>query len=170
VNLVVVRVPPSDDEHLVAVLRDAEEDDQLVRAALRDPDNQSYAATMDGLVVGAAVVRWRRDADSEIVYIGVDEAHRGRGHGRRILAHLVDELPEHGHRLVVGTANSSLDNIAFYQRCGFRMDAVRRNHFAYVEPPVSEFGIPMLDMIVFSYAPPSGTDRAEGRGSARTPG
>jgi hypothetical protein len=117
---VVVRVPPSDDDRLVAVLRDAEEDDRLVRAALRDPDNQSYAARVDGLVVG--------------------------------------------------TANSSLDNIAFYQRCGFRMDSVRRDHFTYVDPPVSEFGIPMRDMIVFSYEPPSGTDPAGSRGSARTPG
>jgi ribosomal protein S18 acetylase RimI-like enzyme len=167
---VVVRVPPTDDDRLVAVLRDAEEDDRLVQAALRDPDNQSYVAKADGLVVGAAVVRWQPGLTSELLYLGVAEEHRGHGHGRRIVRHLVDELAGHGGRLVVGTASSSLDNIAFYQRCGFRMDSVRRDHFAYVDPPVTEFGIPMRDMIVFSFEPPSGTDPAERRGSARTPG
>jgi ribosomal protein S18 acetylase RimI-like enzyme len=166
---VVVPVPSLDTDRLVAVLHDAEEDDDLIRAALRDPDNQAYAATEDGLVVGAAVVRWQ-SGRSEILYLGVAEERRGHGVGRRIIEHLVDELPAHGGRLVVGTANSSLDNIAFYQRCGFRMDSVRRDHFGYVDPPVTEFGIPMRDLIVFSYEPTSGTDRAGDRGSGRTPG
>jgi ribosomal protein S18 acetylase RimI-like enzyme len=138
-------------EELVAVLRDAEEDDRLVRAALRDRANTAYAAWHDGDLVGGAVVQWRPGTPSEILYLAVVEEQRGRGHGREILRHLVAELPSHGRRLVVGTANSSLDNIAFYQRCGFRMDAVKRDYFAYVQPPASEFGIPMRDMIVFAH-------------------
>jgi hypothetical protein len=53
--------------------------------------------------------------------------------------------------LLVGTANSALDNIAFYQKCGFRMSAVKRDFFAYIQPPLREQGIEMRDMIVFSY-------------------
>lgn len=41
--------------------------------------------------------------------------------------------------------------IAFYQRCGFRMLAVHRDFFAYVQPPQYEHGIAMRDMIVFSF-------------------
>jgi NAD(P)H-dependent FMN reductase len=47
-----------------------------------------------------------------------------------------------------------LDNIAFYQRCGFRMDAVKRGYFDYVQPEVTEFDIALRDMIVFAYEPP----------------
>jgi NAD(P)H-dependent FMN reductase/GNAT superfamily N-acetyltransferase len=154
VRLVVVPVATSGAERLADVLADAEEDQALVEAALGDPANTAYAALVDGVVVGAAVVRWRRGLTSEILYIAVAAQHRGRGLGRRLVRHLVDELSRHGPRLVVGTANSSLDNIAFYQRCGFRMDAVRRDHFGYVDPPAREFGIPMRDMIVFSHEAP----------------
>src|SRR4051794_4530120 len=90
----------SDSNRIVAVLRDAEEDDELVRAALRDPDNQTYVATIADVVVGAAVVRWGDGTTSELLYLGLDSEHRGRGHGRRILEHLMSELPEHGRRLV----------------------------------------------------------------------
>jgi len=180
-RLDVVPVDTSVAGQLAAVLADAEEDQSLVEAALRDPANQSYAAGADGVVVGAALVRWRAGLTSEIVYIAVAAEHRGQGIGRRLVEHVVHELPEHGPRIVVGTANSSLDNIAFYQRCGFRMDAVRRDHFDYVDPPAEEFGIRMQDMIVFSHEIPEpelpvndepmpGTGPAARRGSERTRG
>ena len=51
----------------------------------------------------------------------------------------------------MGTANSALDNIAFYQKCGFRMSAVKRDFFDYIQPRQREHGIEMRDMIVFSY-------------------
>jgi chromate reductase, NAD(P)H dehydrogenase (quinone) len=144
-------VQPSDLEDLVAILHDAEEDDERTRAVLTNRSYQTYTGWLDGQLVGAAVVDWRPGLDSEILYIAVDENQRGQGHGRQILEHVTAELPRHGQRLIVGTANSSLDNIAFYQRCGFRMDAVKRDYFGYVEPEVTEFDIPLRDMIVFSY-------------------
>ncbi len=56
-----------------------------------------------------------------------------------------------GHALLVGTANAALDNIAFYQKCGFRMVEIRRDYFAYIQPPVAENGIILRDMIVLRY-------------------
>ncbi|GAA3304792.1 GNAT family N-acetyltransferase [Dactylosporangium vinaceum] len=138
-----VVVASAETEPLIPVLRDAEEGDDRIRAVLRDPLSVAYAASSDGLLVGAAVVR-----EGEIVYIAIVEEHRRRGYGRQILDELKRANPG---GLVVGTANSSLDNIAFYQRCGFRMLRVERDYFAYIDPPIVEHGIPMLDMIVFSY-------------------
>jgi NAD(P)H-dependent FMN reductase/GNAT superfamily N-acetyltransferase len=138
-------------EALLPVLHDAEEDDERIRAALRDPACQAYAATVAGHLVGAAVVRWRQSEPSEIVYLAVAAAERGKGYGQRIVAALQAELPTYGRTLLVGTANSALDNIAFYQKCGFRMSAVKRDFFDYIRPPVREHGIEMRDMIVFSY-------------------
>jgi RimJ/RimL family protein N-acetyltransferase len=51
--------------------------------------------------------------------------------------------------VLVGTANSSLSNIAFYQKCGFRIDHVRRDYFSYFAQPVMEDGILIRDMLVF---------------------
>jgi NAD(P)H-dependent FMN reductase/GNAT superfamily N-acetyltransferase len=141
-------------EELISVLHDAEEDDELLRGALVDPANSLYTAWLGAALVGAVVVRWRPGLSSEILYLGVDAPVRGRGHGRRLLEHVKDLLPRHGRRLLVGTATSSLDNLAFYQRCGFRMSAVKKDHFDYVEPGTEEFGIPLRDMIVFEFETP----------------
>ncbi|HTJ31941.1 MAG TPA: GNAT family N-acetyltransferase [Dactylosporangium sp.] len=150
-NVDCVAVPGADAEGLVPLLHDAEEDDERIRAALREPACRAYAALLGGERVAAAVVRWDERGPSEIVYIAVDPARRGGGIGRRLVAAIQAELPAHGRTLLVGTANSSLDNIAFYQKCGFRMHSVQRDFFDYIRPPLVEHGITMRDMIVFSY-------------------
>lgn len=138
-------------EALVSILHDAEEDDERIRAALRDPACLTYAAYVDARLVGAAVVRWSEREAGEILYIAMQASERGKGYGKQLIAVIQAELPEHGRTLLVGTANSSLENIAFYQRCGFRMFAVKRDYFAYIQPPLQEHGIVMRDMIVFIY-------------------
>ncbi|WP_433219129.1 GNAT family N-acetyltransferase [Dactylosporangium sp. CS-047395] len=143
-------VDPAAAEALVPVLRDAEEGDDRIRATIADPHCKSYAARDGGALIGAAVVRLSPGEPAEIVYIAIAPEHRRRGHGRRILAALQAGYPA---GLIVGTATSSLENIAFYQVCGFRMLRVHRDFFAYVDPPIAEHGIPMRDMIVFSYEP-----------------
>ena len=142
-------VPAGSAERLIPILHDAEEDDDRIRAALREPGHRAYAALADGEPVAAAVVHWSRPA--EILYIAVDPARRGTGIGRALLTAIQAELPAHGHTLLVGTANCSLDNIAFYQKCGFRMHSVKRDYFDYVRPATIEYGIVMRDLLVFSY-------------------
>jgi hypothetical protein len=53
--------------------------------------------------------------------------------------------------MVVGTGNSSIGNIIFYQKCGFRMDHVRKDYFWYYREPVFENGLRVRDMLVFRY-------------------
>jgi hypothetical protein len=43
------------------------------------------------------------------------------------------------------------DTIAFYQKCGFRMDHVRHNFFSYIQPPLVIDAIPLVDMRVLRY-------------------
>ena len=146
-------IPMASDqsEILLPILHDAEEDDERIRAAFLDPACVAYAASVDGALVGAAVVRWEEGESSEILYIAVIASERGKGYGKQIIAALQAELPAHGRALLVGTANSSLENIAFYQKSGFRMFSVRRDYFVYIQPLLQEHGIITRDMIVFRY-------------------
>jgi GNAT superfamily N-acetyltransferase len=146
-----IPVSETQAEKLVPILHGAEEDDERIRAAIREPACRTYAALVDGEPVGAAVVRWDEAEPGEILYVAVAAAHRGQGYGRQIIAAIQAELPAHGQTLLVGTANCALDNIAFYQKCGFRMYTVKPDHFAYIQPPIRENGIVMRDMIVFRY-------------------
>jgi hypothetical protein len=51
-------------------------------------------------------------------------------------------------KVVVGTGNSSLDALAFYQKLGFRMEAIDRDHFVRTYPlPIVENGIFCRDMV-----------------------
>jgi GNAT superfamily N-acetyltransferase len=146
-----VSVVGAEAEALLPILHDAEEDDERIKAALRDPVCTTYAALLDGRPIGAAVVRWEGGETNEILYIAVVASERGKGFGKRLIAALLAELPAHGRALLVGTGNSSLANIAFYQKCGFRMFEVRRDFFSYIHPPLQESGIVMRDMIVLRY-------------------
>lgn len=150
--LVTEQIPNNEAEFLLPVLSDAEEGDERIRATLLDPGCAVYAAWLDGQLAGAAVVRWEGEKSSEILYIAVAPALRGRGYGKQIIHVLQEELRGRGGAaLLVGTANAALSNIAFYQKCGFRMFEVRRDYFAYIQPPIAEDGILLRDMLVLRY-------------------
>jgi len=151
-SLIIEPIPGNETLPLLPLLLDAEEGEERIRAAILDPSCTSYAARLDGQLIGAAVVRWEKDHPSEIIYIAVAPALRGHGHGKQIIQALQDELLRRGGRsLLVGTANSSLENITFYQKCGFRMFEIRPDYFAYIQPPIIEHGIPLRDMLVFRF-------------------
>jgi ribosomal protein S18 acetylase RimI-like enzyme len=129
-------------------LRAADEGDERIRTTLHHDMHVSYAALDGAQLIGAATVCWEIE-ESEIVYIAVAADLRGQGYGSAIIEALLAEARQRGVRSVlVGTANSSLENIAFYQKCGFRMDHVRHDYFDYIQPPILENGIFMRDMIV----------------------
>lgn len=150
--LVTKQVPNAEAEFLIPLLLEAEEGEERIRAALLDPAYTTYACWLDDRPVGAAVVRWEEGETSEIIYIAVAADVRGYGYGKQIIRVLQEDLRARGgHTLLVGTANAALENIAFYQKCGFRMFEVKRDYFSYIHPPVSEHGIVLRDMIVFRY-------------------
>ena len=144
-------VVPAEIDALIPILQDADEDVGRIRTLLTDGMHTSYAIFDGERLIGAATVRWAEN-ESEIEYIAVVASLRGRGYGQAIIAALLEEARRRrANSLLVGTANSSLNTIAFYQKCGFRMDSVRHDFFSYVQPPITENGIPMRDMLVLRY-------------------
>lgn len=106
-------------------------------------------AKLDGAVIGVYVLA-RHDATTfELMNIAVAEAFQGTGLGRRLLGHSIGLAESQGARVIeVGTGNSSLPALRFYQRAGFRIVGVVPNHFVDNYPePIVEDGIRCLDMI-----------------------
>ncbi len=136
---------------LIPVLLDADEDEMRVRAMVADERHTAYVALLDETMIGAALLRWQED-ESEIEYIAVVADLRGHGYGKAIMAALLAEALRRGVRsLLVGTDNTAFETIAFYQKCGFRMDHVRRDYFSYIQPPIVHNGIALRDMLVLRY-------------------
>lgn len=138
----------SDLDELMPLLLLAESSPRGLRWSLANLSDAIYRMDDDGALIGVATMSW--DDDAEIVELAIAPERQGRGLGKQLVAWLVDEARRRGkHGVIVGTSNASLDNIAFYQKCGFRMHAVRPDYFWYHDPPEVEFGIAVRDMIVF---------------------
>lgn len=136
---------------LLPLLIEAEENQSRTEEAIHHPANAAYLFSHEGVIVGAGVMHWNMD-ESELLYIQTSKEHRGKGYGKAAVAAMLDEARARGVKsVIVGTANTSLDNIAFYQKCGFRMDSIRKDFFDYLARPLYEHGIQMRDMIVFRY-------------------
>src|SRR6266849_3878701 len=97
-SLVIEPIPSHETMFLLPMLLDAEEGEERIRAALLDPTCTAYASWLDGQLAGAAVVRWEEDATSEILYIAVAAALRGRGYGKQIIQVFQEELRRRGGR------------------------------------------------------------------------
>lgn len=144
-------IPSNDIELITQRLREADEDVNRIRGLVSDGAHHPYLASLGDTIIGAVLMRWEPD-ESEIIYIAIDTAQRGQGYGKAVMAALIQEAQQRGVRSVlVGTSNASLNQIAFYQKCGFRLDSVRRDYFDYLSSPAYENGIPIRDMLVLRY-------------------
>lgn len=110
-----------------------------------------YKINCGELLVGVALVIPQTDTTIELKNIAIVPKYQGKGIGKEILRQLTEECQKDGYQTVlVGTANSSIDNIAFYQKAGFRMEAIEKDFFSHYPEPIYENGIRALDMIFFS--------------------
>jgi N-acetylglutamate synthase-like GNAT family acetyltransferase len=136
-------------EQLIPILRQAEESEGALRWSLANLSDVVYRMDEDGQLVGAATMQWRDDP-CEIMELAIVAERQGQGLGKQFVLRLINEARRRGKsRLLVGTANSSIANIVFYQRCGLRMDHVRQDYFWYYREPRYENGIRIRDLLVF---------------------
>lgn len=138
-------------ESLIPILLQAEQSERALRWSLANLSDALYRMEADGQAVGAATMQWRADP-CEIMELAIVPDRHGQGLGKQLVGWLVDAARQRGKSAVlVGTANASIGNIAFYQKCGFRMDQVRKDYFWYYRDPHYENGIQVRDLLVFKY-------------------
>ncbi|MFP7171179.1 GNAT family N-acetyltransferase [Terribacillus sp. 7520-G] len=137
--------PPMD------LLLEADPSKNQIAAYLRE--GSSYVAEKENHILGIYVLVKNREDTAEIINISIREAHQGKGIGKKLIRHAMEQARAKGFAfLEVGTGNSSIDQIAFYQKCGFRMTGIDRDHFLrHYDEPIHENGIQCRDMIRFSY-------------------
>jgi len=125
---------------------------------MADPNEQEVRSYLKGasiliakdanILVGIAVLS-DRDKTFELVNIAVHESYQCRGIAKSLIMEVKSLAKKQGAiELVVGTGNSSLSQLALYQKCGFRVGYVKTNYFASYPEPIFENGIRCIDMIV----------------------
>jgi len=115
-------------------------------------DGKFYVARWDDIVVGVFVLLQHEDALWELKNIAVAEEWQGKGVGKALVKEACDLAVSGGAKVLeVGTGNSSIQQLAFYQRAGFRMVRIAKNFFTLnYDEPLHENGIQCRDMVVLS--------------------
>ncbi|MFJ5767461.1 GNAT family N-acetyltransferase [Lysinibacillus sp. NPDC093210] len=140
-----------DRESYMPYLLLADESEVAVRQYMNDGD--LYAIKCGEKLAGVALLIAQSDTTVELKNIAVVPAFQGKGIGKEVLNKIYAVCEAQGFKnILVGTANSSIDNIAFYQKSGFRMEAIEKDFFSNYPQPIYENGIRALDMIIFSKA------------------
>jgi lactoylglutathione lyase len=101
----------------------------------------------------------------ELKSLSVRAPFRRRGVGRALVDRAIETCRvEQAAAVTLTTAVADLDNLRFYQRCGFRASSIERDAFtpeSGYRPGLSAFGIPLRDAIRFDLS----LGRPERRGS-----
>ena len=105
----------------------------------------------DGSPRAAILVIERAPGVAELRAVAVAESVQGQGVGTLLVSTVLFVLAQRGARpRVVGTASSGVRQLAFYQRCGFRLAHVERDYFTAEKgypAGLTEHGIPIRDMV-----------------------
>lgn len=107
----------------------------------------------DQEVVGVIVLKQHDEDYTEIMNVSVRESHRGRGIAKELMQKSVDYSRElEVSHVDIATANSSINQLALYQKSGFRITDINKDHFLnHYETPIWENGIQAKDQLVLTY-------------------
>ena len=140
-------VRPYDSEYPWELLLEA--DPSRARVEGYVSDSLTRIAKLDGEAIAVYALARNAPTHFELMNIAVREDFQGCGLGRRMIGHALGLAESKGARVVdVGTANSSLEGLAFYQRNGFRIIGVDPDFFTRHYPePIFENGIQVRDRV-----------------------
>lgn len=108
-----------------------------------------YVLEQDKEIVGTYLLLPTRPMTIELVNVAVIESEQGKGFGKALVMHAVETARTLKYQTIeVGTGNSSIGQIALYQKCGFRLSGIDKDFFIrHYSDPIFENGIQCRDMI-----------------------
>jgi ribosomal protein S18 acetylase RimI-like enzyme len=117
-------------------------------------EGECYVAEENGEMIGVFVIVELSTTAMEIKNIAVREDRQGQGIGKKLLAAAIQVAKSQGYEQIeIGTGNSSIGQLALYQKCGFRISSVIKDFFLdHYDEVIMENGIQCTDMIRLTLA------------------
>ncbi|MEK4975764.1 GNAT family N-acetyltransferase [Bacillus sp. FSL K6-6540] len=111
-----------------------------------------YVAEESSQPIGVYVLLPTRPDTIELVNVAVSENLHGRGYGKQLVNHAIDQARELGYATIeVGTGSTGVEQLALYQKCGFRMTGIDRDFFVrHYDEEIYENGMRLRDMVRMS--------------------
>jgi len=130
----------------MALLLEADPSEESIASYL--DSSWGYSAQFEEQLVAVCVVKPTSDSTAEIYNVSVDPNYQQKGIGSALLRYVLDDLNcKHIARVELGTGTFGYQ-LTFYQRLGFRVDCVIKDHFLDNYPePIFEAGIQHKDML-----------------------
>lgn len=113
---------------------------------------QLWEARHDQRLVGVIALEDHKNKQLEIKNLAVAPAQQGHGIATGLIHFAIDQARQNSYRqVIVGTGSTSAKQLLLYQRCGFRVTAIKRNFFLNnYDQPIYENGIQLKDMLILS--------------------
>ena len=150
------RVAPGQARERYLPLLHLADEPEPVGGYLQLPEGDLYVLRHEGgepLGVTFVLPHAGEEGTVELRAVAVDQTRHNQGLGREMLARVLDDLRSRGtRRVIVGTSNAGIGQIAFYQKAGFRLWRIERDYFTAekgYDPDERENGLPHRDMIWF---------------------
>lgn len=143
-----IRRLENDEQIPLNLLLQADPSEQLIIEYTRN--GECFVAQMKDQVIGSYVLYEKNIDTIELKNIVIKEDFQGQGLGKLLLFHSIKHARNKGYKAIeVGTGNSSLGQLAFYQKCGFRMIEIDQDFFIrQYSDIIIENGIQCKDMII----------------------
>ncbi|UOQ47673.1 GNAT family N-acetyltransferase [Gracilibacillus caseinilyticus] len=134
-------VPPME------LLVEADPSPHLVQEYLKN--GECYVMEHNRKIIGVYVLVSAGDSAVELVNIAIADKYRGQGLGKQLVQDAIQRAYKAGYKSIeVGTGNSSINQLALYQKCGFRLAAIDKDFFIRnYQQKIYENGIICRDMI-----------------------
>ncbi|MBU8880085.1 GNAT family N-acetyltransferase [Bacillus sp. FJAT-29790] len=113
---------------------------------------ECFIAEIEQQIVGVYVLLPTRPETVELVNVAVVEEQHGRGIGKQLIMDAIKVAKTQGYKTIeIGTGNSSIGQLALYQKCGFRIVGVDMDFFVrHYSEEIFENGIQCRDMVRLS--------------------
>lgn len=110
---------------------------------------ECFIAEIEQRIIGVYVLLPTRPETVELVNVAVVEDQHGRGIGKRLVLDAIRVAKTKGYKTIeIGTGNSSIGQLALYQKCGFRINGADMDFFVrHYSEKIFENGIQCRDMV-----------------------
>jgi len=111
-----------------------------------------FRAEIEKRTIGVYVLLPTRPETVELINVAVVEEQHGKGIGKQLVLDAIKVAKNKGYKTIeMGTGNSSVGQLALYQKCGFRIIGVDVDFFLrHYSEKIFENGIQCRDMIRLS--------------------
>jgi ribosomal protein S18 acetylase RimI-like enzyme len=111
-----------------------------------------YVAKINYSIVGIMVLYPNSKNEIELKNVAVNQKYQGKGYGKQLILKAIEIAKIQNYkRVIVGTGNTSVNQQALYQKCGFSLFKIEKDYFTKNYPEaIYENGVQCRDMIMFA--------------------